>query len=1148
MVTDCIDAETLALFAEGKLSRAEIRPILDHVTSCPSCMRILKIARAHAATLEEDTAEETPRRTWSYWLAAAAVLALLAIPAALRFRATPVDRLIALAPRSARIVEPRIAGGFAWAPWRGSARAGDVAADAARLKLDGVAGELMERAGEEKSPDAQHAAGVALLLAERPLDALPRLSDAAERTPDQPRAWSDLAAANYAAASSTGRASLYPEALAAADRALRIDAKFPEARFNRALILERMGAKDAARTAWERYLEVDPASSWATEAREHLRRLSSITGELQFRSDLPQLERAAIQDDRTRVAELVAKDPQMSRLYAEGEFLGGWAEAELRGAAAEAAPRLAVARAVGAALERQTGEAMVAGAVRAVDSATTDQRKHLADAHAAYRRGRIAYSRNRPADAEADLRRAATGFASAGSPMAYLARYFAACTRYDQNDLVAARAELASLLAEAGAHPEWIALGAQVRWQLSLCFMNDDDWSSALPLLRAAETAFDRLGERNHLGVIRGLLADTLACIGRSDESWSARMQSFALQSAEGRRDQFLAVNFGSAARTALRAGRLNVARSMFDLEIEACRRLKSDVLLTNALARAAVLAAALDDDASASRMVSESTETARRIDDAALRARVLENAAFASGAAMLRTNPRGARAQLTRAIDGYRNSERAFFLPESYLLRARAARALGDVAAAADDLERGISELERHRIRYSGTVIGTGVFDAGRSLFHEAIGVSLQRADPARALAYAERSHPQVAGDAGMTVAELQTRLRNTGTSVLEIVALPEETITFCVTAGALRVSRAPIEREALAGLATGAANGKRDALSRLYAILVQPAEAAILSSDRLIVVSDPVLDAVPFGALYDARSQRHLIERTPVALALSALSLRDGEPAKTPQSLTMVSLPEGERGGSTGLPHVRDELDDVRRLYAQSFERATFADVVAIRTDVLHIAGHTQVRTGSEEPMLGFAALHGDAREWMSWRRIAGKPFLSGTTVVLAACETLRRPDSQAFSLSLGGGFLAAGAGDVIGTLAAIGDQDAHRVFYEIHRHLAAGADPAEAVRRAQIDALSRHPTDQLEWFAVGVLTNHIRSSETRGGSRLWVSASISSVSVRTFGGTRTRRRCPRASYSSTRRKAAPFTRRSTRTFPRSGSPARTSSIWIP
>lgn len=1076
MVTDHIDAETLALFAEGKLSRGEMKPVLDHVTTCESCMRIVKIAGAHAATLEGESREEKPR-AWPFWLAVAAsvIVALLIVPVIRQSRTTPEERLIELAPRSARLVEPRIAGGFPWAPWRGTARAGDASADTARLKLGGAAGELMERADAEKTPDAQHAAGVALLLAERPLDAIPRLRDAAQRAPNDAQAWSDLAAAHYAAASQTGRASLYPEALAAADRAVRINGNFAEALFNRALVLERMGATDAARTAWERYLHADPSSQWATEAREHLRRLSSATGQSRFQSELPSLERAAVEGDRARVAEVVNTHPQLSRLYAEGEFLGKWAEAERSGASAEAARQLAVARAVGAALAQRTREMMVAGAVQAVDDATPQRRKALAEAHASYRQARIAYSRNRPAAAEPELRRAATLFQSANSPMAYLARYFAACTRYDQNDLAGARAELLALLAAADARPELIALGAQVRWQLSLILMNDDDWSGALPLLRASEAAFDRLGERNHLGFIRALLADALACVGRPDESWNSRIQSFALQSAEGRRDHFLGVSFGSAARTALRAGRLDAARSLLALEIDADRQLKNDVLLTNALARSAVLDAALGDDAAASRLATEATAVANRIEDVALRARAIDDAAFASGAASLRPDPQRAREQLTRAIEGYRGSERAFFLPESYLLRARAARTLGDVAAAADDLERGIAELERHRIHYAGTVIGTGVFDAGRALFHEAIRVSLQRDDPARALAYAERSRPRLTGAAAMTVAELQPRLRTSGTAVLEIVSLPDEAIAFFVTADALVASRTPIAQAALGELASRSGQGDRDALARLYDALVRPAEQALASSSRLIVVADPVLDAVPFGALYDARSRRHLIERLPVALSLSALALRDGEPRIGARSLTTVSLPEGERDGSKALPHVREELEDVRRLYARTAESTTFAGLAAARTGVLHIAGHTQVRDGSDEAMLGFAGPQGNAREWTSWRRIAGERFLSGTTVVLAACETLRRPESsQTFALSLGGGFLAAGADDVIGTLAAIGDRDAQRIFYAIHRQLAAGADAAEAVRRAQIEALSE--SNGTAWLAVTVLTNRL------------------------------------------------------------------------
>jgi CHAT domain-containing protein len=1084
MVTECIDAETLALFAEGKLSRAEMPPVLEHVTTCQSCMRIVKVAAAHAASLQGDAqSEDQPRRGWNPWLAVAAalILALLTIPALRRNRVSPTERLIELAPRSARIVEPRVAGGFPWVPWRGTERSGDAAADAARLRLGGVAGEWMQRADAEKTPDAQHAAGVALLLAERPLDALPRLQDAAQRSPDDAQAWSDLAAARYAAAAQTARASLYPMALAAADQALRIDGEFAEALFNRALILERMGVTQAAREAWERYLKADRSSAWASEAREHLQRLSSTTGELRFQGDLPLLERAAVEGDRARIAELVARHPQMSRLYAEGEFLGKWAEAEQQRASGEATRQLTVARAVGAALAQRTHESMVAGAVHAVDNATSAQRSALAEAHVLYRRARIAYSRHRPAEAEPDLRRAAMLFAGGGSPMSYLARYFAACTRYDQNDLAESRAQLTTLLAEADAHPELAALGAQVRWQLSLCSMTDDDWSGALPLLRAAEASFERLGERNHLGFIRALLADTLACIGRPDESWNSRIQSFALQSAEGRRDHFLAVSLGSAARTELRAGRFDAARSLLELEVDADRQMKNDVLLTDALARSAVLGAALGDDASASRLAEEATSSAYRIEDAGLRTRALEDAAFASGAAKLRPDPRGAREQLTRAIDGYRRGEKAFFLPESYLLRARAARTLGDDRAAADDLERGISELERHGIRYSGTVIGTGVFDAGRSLFHEAIQLSLERGDPARALTYAERSRPNVAGVAPDSVTALQARLRHSRTAVLEIVSLPEEAIAFCITADSLVASRTPVAQHELTGLGARSVQGDRAALSRLYDVLVRPAEQALASSRRLIVVADAALDAVPFGALYDATSQRHLIERMPVALSLSALALRDGEPAMSAPSLMTVSLPEGERGGTKGLPQVREELADVRGLYARSVASITFADVAAERADVLHIAGHTQVRAGSEESMLGFAGVEGNAREWMSWRRIAGKRFLSGTTVVLAACETLRRPQSsQTFALSLGGGFVAAGADDVIGTLAAIGDNDAHRLFYAIHRQLATGVDAAEAVRRVQIEALSQNPSDRTPWFAVSVLTDRIGNSE--------------------------------------------------------------------
>jgi tetratricopeptide (TPR) repeat protein len=111
-----------------------------------------------------------------------------------------------------------------------------------------------------------------MMLVEKTDEATARLEGAA-RTSHDAKTWSDLAAARYAAAVQSRRLTLLPPALTAAGEALRADPTLPEALFNRALILERMGSAGEARQAWLRYLEVDAKSSWAAEARGHLNEL-----------------------------------------------------------------------------------------------------------------------------------------------------------------------------------------------------------------------------------------------------------------------------------------------------------------------------------------------------------------------------------------------------------------------------------------------------------------------------------------------------------------------------------------------------------------------------------------------------------------------------------------------------------------------------------------------------------------------------------------------------------------------------------------------------------------------------------------------------------------------------------------------------------
>ena len=89
------------------------------------------------------------------------VVVLLAISSIYQFtmRRPAVARLVALAPEDARIVEPRLSGGFAWRAYRGPMRVSDPAGEAApdhrQLRLSGAAGELAERAARDESADAQ---------------------------------------------------------------------------------------------------------------------------------------------------------------------------------------------------------------------------------------------------------------------------------------------------------------------------------------------------------------------------------------------------------------------------------------------------------------------------------------------------------------------------------------------------------------------------------------------------------------------------------------------------------------------------------------------------------------------------------------------------------------------------------------------------------------------------------------------------------------------------------------------------------------------------------------------------------------------------------------------------------------------------------
>ena len=253
---------------------------LNAPTLCTDGLEVVKptgtVERENEVLLPiEAPARRTSRLSWMATAAAALVALVLAGVWMQASRKThAMKTLVARTPTMHRNIEPRLTGGFPWAPLVAATRGGQESFDPEQMKFIGAAGDVLEQTAGDDSIEAQHAAALAHLVARRTSDALAILKNLSTRTADA-YILSDLGAALYTDALERGGSARFAPALAATDRALRVDSRLPEALFNRALILEHLGMRREACSTWERYIAIDSQAAWRGEAAGRLRMLAS---------------------------------------------------------------------------------------------------------------------------------------------------------------------------------------------------------------------------------------------------------------------------------------------------------------------------------------------------------------------------------------------------------------------------------------------------------------------------------------------------------------------------------------------------------------------------------------------------------------------------------------------------------------------------------------------------------------------------------------------------------------------------------------------------------------------------------------------------------------------------------------------------------
>ncbi len=969
----------------------------------------------------------------------------------------PMRRMIAAA-KKARAVEGYISG-FPYHPVDVTQKGKAVQPSLHRIR--GIAAVIAESPSVDDT--SLHTRGIAQLLTNQTGGAIESLKRELRLKPHDVQTWNDLAAAYIEEGNEQKSPDRYASALAAADSAIAVDPAFPAAHFNRALALEHLGIVPAAMREYDHYIATEPSSGWAGEARMRsasLRQLMPFDGWAQVKTLLER--RCTAGND---ITDLVRRFPQEARTWGEGVYLADWGEsALLHGPSSDA---LHVARCIGEALRRVSGEQLLADAVLAIENARPDSQNVLAVAHVTYRKARILYSQRRIDDALPLFKQAEDLFRKGASPMHLVAAYYRANAAIDQRDFTAATDLLVQM---DGASPGYRALQAQTAWARGLILGPLGRPYEALSEVTASREAFERLGERENALYMRASAVHILDVLGRTADAWRARTGLFT-EASHSKDPLLLDAALFSAAESEANDERWDVAAALY----------REDASLSNGAAKRRVesllgLAVADWKVSGAPADLSAARAATMKLPAEALRQETFDEIRYAEARFALQQNPRFAVGLLDQVI-AYRRSRNAIVrLPAVYEELGRAWRSLGDNKRAESSFRTAVDIVKQQCAKLTDPVVRDSFAATASSGYDELIDLYATCGDYRRAFDVAEQSRTVGASsELVATTADSLSRAIAPGIAVVTIATLPRRTFVTISTRDTFRGFARPVSRSMIATQIDDLRNAiQHDDLARvnaaseeLFTRLVEPAASELAHAEAIIFIADETASRIPFALLRDPVAHLYLVERSSIMAAPSAAFVAARQPSapKAPPRALVVGDPAFSRAefpGLESLPGAIEEANAVAALYnvpAIVGATATSQQVVPqlAMADIIHFAGHV-IMNPHDFSTTAIPLASGAAKDpsVLYLGDIAHMRFNRHPVVVLAGCDSASTAPGHGSVKSLADAFLAAGSRTVAGTLWNVEDEASRGLSLEFHRALLTRLSPAASLRTAQLSML--------------------------------------------------------------------------------------------
>jgi CHAT domain-containing protein/tetratricopeptide (TPR) repeat protein len=895
------------------------------------------------------------------------------------------------------------------------------------------------------------------------------------------RSADDLSAAYYLSADRNGRAADLFRGLGAAMATLHVAPQLPSARFNQALLLERMWLNEEAVQAWNQ-LEERHIPGWSREAQERAQVIRLRNGLQDWRDIQKQLDAALETEQRVRIRELVKTFPFAAQRHLTDRLSAGMNRGAARLLAEELVP---VTEGDRLATDITLGQEK--GALR-LEAQLTDLGGRSLDPDPA----------SLLPETENVLRKA-----------------------QQQNYLeLAARVEILKghLLTESGNY-----IAALDAYDAAL------DHSKALDDKTGMVRALHRRS-----GVYELLGAPEQACRDVLD-GLQLRPEVVELREVHSL--------LGSAARAAVHLDQPEVALLFQAIAVRAIEgelRAATDANrpalehnLTVALRDLADYETSLNRTEPAKQHLIRARELLTRVRDPETRRSLEMRLEEVQGRALLKTDPNGAIEAFTRALGLIRgdyptlrallHKQRA----DALKLAGRDAEAEPDLATALAILKQEEAGLLAKHVPGRREEVWSSYMSRSRDINAALIRSLVARGRHEEAFLRAEES--RAAEPLGLIlhsgnvpppfrelaesrdIARISSAIPE-GTFIIEFAVLNDETYAWVVWHGGVTsVVRLGATRTGIKDwtkrLQTAADHAWPDRFGPILAATYDQLLRTTLSiirglpggrNPRLVIVPDDAMQGLPFSAMTDV-SGRPLIKDAPVALAGSVKLylyslMRDRELAasKTLPSILLVGNPRADSGimkklGLLDLYHAEGEVREIKAVYGRNIpvttltkESATVPEFLRLMRDsaIVHVAAH---------------GLPNEERPLRSMILFAPSPGRDGTLTAIGFMEEMKHIDHTrlivlAACSSVGGvpvgpegvaplvrPLIAGGVPAVVGALWPVEDATAQQLMVSFHRHYREGSDVAEALRQAQLELLNDQKAasnSPLTWPAFQVI----------------------------------------------------------------------------